>query len=174
MTRRGAGAGSGNPRGGNPGGGDRDEARLRDLFAALRREDRQAAPEFDQLLGEAQADGTRPGRERPTHPAHVPGWLWVEALAGAAALVALLFLVVPWHAQHHHAPGGADSGGGDPLAEALAQARAIEAWQAPTDSLLEVALLKIPDAVPTLEFTSVALPALATPSAYDTTKGRKR
>jgi hypothetical protein len=166
MTRRGGrsarrgGAGAGS---GNPGSGDRDDARLRDLFAALRREDRQAAPQFDRLLSEA-----RPGSERAAHAAHVPGWLWVEALAGAAALVALLFLVVPWSPHHH------DAHTADPLAEALAQARAIDAWRAPTDSLLEVAILKIPDTVPTLEFTSVALPALATPSASDATQRRKR
>jgi hypothetical protein len=44
--------------------------------------------------------------------------------------------------------------------EALALARVIDAWRAPTDKVLEIPSLRIPQSVPTLEFTSLALPAL--------------
>jgi len=129
--------------------GDRDDdPLLRDLFATLRREDQRAVPGFDRLLAEARGNARQAGR------AHRGGWwLWAGAGAVAAVVVAVVLARVPPPAPRPQS-----------LDEALAMARAMDTWEAPTDSILEIALLKMPDTVPTLEYTSVPLPAVTTPS----------
>lgn len=121
-----------------------DDRRLRELFAALRAEDRRALPAFDRVLATMRHDHGRPSRRFVGS-----GWFWMEVVAFAAAIVLVLVQFVPRRAPRP-----------DPLAEALAQARAIDAWEAPTDALLEIAILKIPDTVPTLEFESLPVPSL--------------
>jgi len=138
-------------RGGGP-TGDPDDRRLRDLFAALREQERRAIPAFDRVLDAALRGGRR---------LSAPGWFWMEAVAFAVALLALLVFFLPWRASR---PAPAD--------DALALARAIEGWQAPTDALLEIALLRIPDTIPTLQFTSVPLPAFTTSEADHDTEER--
>ena len=130
--------------------GDRDDDRvLRDLFAALRQEDRRALPGFDRLLAEARKNSRRSaGAQRGGR------WLWVAAGAFAAVVVAVVLTQVL--ASRTPRP--------ESLEATLALARAMDAWEAPTDAVLEIALLKIPDSVPTLEYTSVPLPAVTTPS----------
>jgi hypothetical protein len=128
------------PRPGDPD----DDPVLREMFAALRREDQRAVPGFDRLLDAALRGGRR---------LSAPAWFWMEAAAFTVALLALLVFFLPWRA---HRPASAE--------DALALARAIGAWEAPTDGLLEVSLLKMPDTVPTLEYTSVPLPADTTSS----------
>ena len=125
-------------RDGGPTGEPDDDRRLREMFAALREEDRRAIPAFDRML-----DTTPRGGRRLSASA----WFWMEAAAFTAALMALLVFILPRHGQR---PAPAD--------DTMALARAIGAWEAPTDSLLEIALLKMPDTVPTMEFTSVPLP----------------
>jgi len=123
-----------------------DDPLLRDLFAALREEDRRTLPGFDRLLAEA-----RVGERRSTHARRAAGarrggrWLWVGAGALSAVVVAVvLALVMP--------PRTPQS---ESLEAALAFARSIDEWEAPTDAVLEIALLKMPDTVPTLDYASI-------------------
>src|SRR6266581_6056560 len=100
---------------------DRNEDRLlRKLFAALREEDRRALPEFDLLVSQARLRAGKPWRTRLG-----TRWAW----AGMAAIVAFLviFFLQSWRAPRPMSHS-----------EALALARIIDAWRAPTDTVLEI------------------------------------
>lgn len=97
---------------------DRD---LRERFDALRAADAASAPAFDDVLRRARGATARPER--------APGigmraWAAVGALAAAIAITAALL-------------AGRGSSGPD-LDTAIAQAKEMSSWSAPTDTFLDV------------------------------------
>jgi len=120
-----------------------DDRDLRDRFVRLRRHDAGRTPAFRAVL------------ERSSRP-RVPLALAAAGLA-AVVLAALLLARWPRTAPAHDV--------------ALAQARALSSWTAPTDGLLELSVLEIPDSLPNLSLTSLAIPELTTPA---TTSGDSR
>jgi hypothetical protein len=132
--------------------GRSDDHLLRELFAALRQADQRVLPEFDRLVSHA-----RPRVGKPRWATLGAKWTWVGVTA-MAAFLAVFFLRSHRTPQHMPSP------------EALALARSIEAWRAPTDTVLEVPTLRIPQGVPTLEFTSLALPTWPAPGATRQTR----
>jgi len=104
---------------------------LRERFAALRDEDAAGAPPIARVLCGPAA---RPVR-----------WVPVAALVTAAAMTAAVLVL--------------RSRGAEPsIEEAIAQARSISSWTAPTDEWLTLSGLEIPNSVPSLSLSSVALP----------------
>jgi hypothetical protein len=124
-----------------------DDRELRDGFAALREEDAASAPAFSELL-----------RRTASVPARRVSFVPVAVL-GAAALVAAVALVA--------LPRGADLS----IDAAIAQAKSLSSWTAPTDSWLILSGLEIPDSVPSLTLSSVTLPETSAPAA---TQGETR
>lgn len=110
--------------------GDRD---LVERFAALRATDARGAPSFGAVR-----------RGRPS-PARTP-WLAAAALAGAAVVTAVVIVRAPLESTPS-------------LDDAIAEAKALSSWTAPTDTLLTVSDLSIPSSLPSLAPASVALPA---------------
>ena len=107
-----------------------DDRDLRSRFAALRDDDAAGAPSF--------------GSVRSRGPAiRLP--LALGAVGLTVAVVVGLYVA---------------SVGRRPLSDdaALAQARALSGWTAPTDDFLELSGLEIPNSVPNLSLTSLALP----------------
>ena len=111
-----------------------DDRDLRSRFADLRGEDAAGAPAFGAVRSR------RPEKRLP----------FALAAAGLAA-VAVIALYL--------ASGSRRSLSDD---AALAQARALTGWTAPTDDFLELSGLEIPNSVPNLSLTSLALPELTT------------
>jgi len=111
-----------------------DDRDLRGRFAALRDEDAAGAPPF------------RAARARPRER-RVP---FALAAVGLAAVVIVALLVA--------------TGPRRPLSDdaAIAQARALSTWTAPTDDFLRLSGLEIPNSVPNLSLTSLALPESTT------------
>jgi ferric-dicitrate binding protein FerR (iron transport regulator) len=97
---------------------DRD---LRGRFDALREADAALAPRFDDVLRRARRAAAAP----PAAPRRsVRLWAAVGALAAAVAITAVLI---------------AGRGPSEPdLATAIAQAKEMSSWSAPTDTFLEV------------------------------------
>jgi hypothetical protein len=123
-----------------PGSEDRD---LRDLFARCRQEDRRRAPSFATVLAAAER------LDRPSGLSARPRRLaWGAAGLGAAALALMGVLVI------------GDREASRDLDEAIALAEALSSWTAPTDTLLEVPGLVIPDTVPSMDMRSIVLPGL--------------
>ena len=118
-----------------------DDRELREHFQGLRDEDTAGAPPFPGALRGRKGDSpTRPSRFVP-----------VAVLATAAVVTAVLFVRFPR--------------GADPSVEAaVAQAKSLSSWTAPTDAWLTLSGLEIPNAVPSLSLSSVTLPE-ATPLA---------
>jgi hypothetical protein len=107
---------------------DRD---LRDRFQALRRSEAASAPAF----GSAMLPSHR--REKsPRKPGSFRARLAV-ATAGLATLVAITAILIA--KRESRIPS---------LEKAIAQAREMSAWSAPTDALLVTTDLKIPDSIP--------------------------
>jgi hypothetical protein len=125
-----------------------DDRELREAFAALREDDAASAPVFSELLR----------RRTALAPAHRVSFVPVAAL-GTAALVAAVALLA--------LPRGADRS----IDAAIAQAKSLSSWTAPTDSWLILSGLEIPDSVPSLTLSSVTLPESSAPAA---TQGETR
>ncbi len=128
--------------------GPRDDRDLRLLFEEARAKETAEAPPFELAWRAAArvAEGRRPRR----------AFQAMRGLAAAAGLAALLAAVAILRLPRS----------GEPTADAaIARARAIAAWTAPTDAFLEISDLAIPDSVPSLDTSSVALPGVtATPT----------
>ena len=125
-----------------------DDRELRERFAALRDEDAAGAPAFSDVL-----------RGRTTSPTTRRSRLIPIAVLAAAAVVTTVVLVKP--------PGGGDGS----TEAAIAQAKALSSWTAPTDALLTLSGLEIPNTVPSLSLSSVTLPEASTTA---TTPGETR
>jgi hypothetical protein len=112
-----------------------DDRELREHFRALRDEDAASARPFSGALrGLKWSSSTRPSRLIP-----------VAVLATAAVVTAVLLVRFPR--------------GADPSVEAaIAQAKSLSSWTAPTDDWLILSGLEIPNAVPSLSLSSVTLP----------------
>jgi hypothetical protein len=123
-----------------------DERAIREHFRALREADRRQVPVFEDLLRE-------PSTNRRPRFRYVRE---VSAAVAAAAIVIAVLLLRPTSTSDE-----------DSLEEALAKARAISAWTSPTDTLLDVQAVSIASGVPSLTFTSLALPELTEPAAAD-------
>jgi hypothetical protein len=121
----------------NP-GDDRD---LRRRFEALRDADAANAPALERVLR---------GRTVPA-PSPRAVWVSVAALFALAAVTAVLVMRAPL--------GTALS-----MDDAVAQAKSLSSWTAPTDDFLTLPGLEIPDSVPSLSLSSVALPEASTPA----------
>lgn len=117
--------------------GSFDDRSIRDGFRALREEDRRNVPDFHRLIA-------APRRPAPWAARFASG---AAALAAAAALLVAAFALRPTHVP---------SGGSHD--DAMALARSFDGWTAPTDDLLEIDEVEIPRGVPTLTFSSLALP----------------
>jgi hypothetical protein len=118
---------------------------LRERFEALRTSDAEAAPTFASM------------RHRRPAPRRIA---WVPAVVLTAASIATIALLA-------RAPGARSVS----MDEAMADAKEIASWTAPTDPLLIVSDLSIPDTVPSLTPASVALPR-ASASASDSGDSR--
>jgi len=116
-----------------------DDRDLRERFAELRDEDAGSAPSFS---------GVRRGRATSTSPRRLR-FAPVAALSIAAILTAGALVVVP---------RGPDRS----IEAAIAQARSISSWTAPTDAWLTLSGFEIPDSVPSLTPSSVTLPEAST------------
>ena len=125
-----------------------DDRELRGRFAALRDEDAASAPTFSEVL-----------RGRTTSSPARRSRLIAVAVVAAAAVVTALLLVNP----PRRGDGSTEA--------AIAQATALSSWAAPTDVLLTLSGLEIPNAVPSLSLSSVTLPEA---SATATTEGDTR
>jgi hypothetical protein len=118
-------------------GGDRLDAELRERFAALRRQETEAAPGFGEIVYRARAK-----RRRDRHAGAIGGWAGrggsvparrlrlaaLGALAMVLALAALLAITRPWAGTR-----------GLPPAASRARPRPVPlltAWRSPTDFLL--------------------------------------
>lgn len=125
-----------------------DERDLRDQFAALRDEEAASAPQFSGVLrGRPVQSAARPSRRIPV------------AMLATAAVVAAVVLVTT---SRRTEPS---------MEEAIAQARSISSWTAPTDAWLTLSGLEIPNSVPSLSLSSVTLPAAST-ATTDTGESR--
>jgi len=120
-----------------------DDRGLRRMFEQLRDEDRRATPEFEKA-------------SRRTAPATPRAGLRL-AWAGGAAAVAALALILALR------PVGTVRDVS--TVEALAMARELSSWTAPSDGIYDVSGLTVLSGVPSLELTSLALPELATPAS---------
>ena len=117
----------------------KDERELREQFVALRDEDAASAPSFSGVLrGRTTASSARRSRL-------IPG----AVLATAAIVTAVVLAVLP---------RGADRS----LDAAIAQAKSLSSWNAPTDDWLTLSGLEIPNSVPSLSLSSVTLPEAPT------------
>ena len=117
----------------------KDDRDFRERFAALRDEDAASAPPFSGVLY---------GR-RMSSPARRSRLIPVAVLAAAAVVTAVVLVEPPRR--------------GDGSIEAvIAQAKALSSWTAPTDALLTLSGLEIPNAVPSLSLSSVTLPETST------------
>jgi hypothetical protein len=125
-----------------------DDRELRERFAALRDEDAAGAPAFSEVL-----------RGRTTSPATRRSRLIPVAVLAAAAVVTAVVLVKP--------PGRGDGS----IDAAIAQAKSLSSWSAPTDAWLTLSGLEIPNTVPSLSLSSVTLPEASAPA---TTPGETR
>ena len=124
-----------------------DDRELREHFAALRDEDALSAPSLERVLrGRTVLPSARPAR-----------WIPVAVLATAAVVTAVVLV---------KSPRGADPS----IEAAIAQAKSLSSWTAPTDVWLTLSGLEIPDSVPSLSLSSVALPEAST--AADTGETR--
>ncbi len=125
-----------------------DDRDLRERFAALRDEDAAGAPPLTRVLrGRAARSDARPFR-----------WIPVAVLGTAAVLTTVVLVNTPRRAELS-------------IDEAIAEAQSIESWTAPTDEWLTLSGLEIPNSVPSLTFSSVALPEVSTAA---TTQGEIR
>jgi hypothetical protein len=125
-----------------------NDRELRERFAALREDDAAGAPVFSELLRHRKASAAaRRSRFVPV------------AVLGAAAVVAAVVLVA--------LPRRADRS----IDAAIAQAKSLSSWTAPTDSWMTLSGLEIPDSVPSLTLSSVTLPESSAPAA---TQGETR
>jgi len=119
-----------------------DDRDLRERFAELRDADAASAPAFSGLLrGRTPDSRTRRFRVVP-----------VAVLAAAAIVTAVV--LVPLR-----------RGGDRSIESAIAQAKSLSSWTAPTDAWLTLSGLEIPSSVPSLSLSSVALPETSTPAA---------
>jgi hypothetical protein len=118
-----------------------DERELREHFAALRDEDAASAPAFPGVLR----------RKAPSSPARRVRFVSIVVLGAAAAATAFLLVVLP---------RGPDRS----IEAAIAQAKSLSSWTAPTDRWLTLSGLEIPDSVPSLSLSSVTLPETSAPS----------
>lgn len=116
-----------------------DDRELRERYQALRDEDAASAPSFSGALRGRNGDFTaRPSRFIP-----------VAVLATAAVVTAVVLVRFPL--------------GADPSVEtAIAQAKSLSSWTAPTDDWMTLSCLEIPNAVPSLSLSSVTLPEVST------------
>ncbi len=125
-----------------------DDRDLRERFAALRDEDAAGSPPLARVLrGRAARPDARPFR-----------WIPVAVLGTAAVLTTVVLVNTPRRAELS-------------IDEAIAEAQSIESWTAPTDEWLTLSGLEIPNSVPSLTFSSVALPEVSTAA---TTQGEIR
>lgn len=125
-----------------------DDRDLRERFAVLRHEDAAGAPPLTRVLrGRAARPDARPFR-----------WIPVAVLGTAAVLTTVVLVNTPRRAELS-------------IDEAIAEAQSIESWTAPTDEWLTLSGLEIPNSVPSLTFSSVALPEVSTAA---TTQGEIR
>ncbi len=125
-----------------------DDSDLRERFAVLRHEDAAGAPPLARVLrGRAARPDARPFR-----------WIPVAVLGTAAVLTTVVLVNTPRRAELS-------------IDEAIAEAQSIESWTAPTDEWLTLSGLEIPNSVPSLTFSSVALPEVSTAA---TTQGEIR
>lgn len=112
-----------------------DDRDLRELFEALRDADAARTPAMERVL-----------RDRAVRtPSRLGLWAPVAALAALAAITAIVLMRAPL--------GAAPS-----MDAVVAQARSLSSWTAPTDDFLTLPGLEIPNSVPSLSLSSVALP----------------
>lgn len=107
---------------------DRD---LRDRFQALRRSETASAPPFGSTMR-----SSRRGKMSPGRPVSFRARLAMLA-AGMAALAGIASIMITTR-----------EAGKLSLERAIAQAREMGAWSAPTDALLVTTDLRIPDSIP--------------------------
>ena len=104
---------------------------LRDRFQALRRSEAASAPSLDSAM--------RPSHRREKFH-RKPRSFRLRLAAATAGLVSMVALTSIWIATRESRKPS--------LEEAIAQAREMSAWSAPTDALLVTTDLKIPDSNP--------------------------
>jgi hypothetical protein len=126
----------------------KDDRDVRERFAALRDEDAASAPPFSGVL-RGRTMGSPLPRSRL-----IP----VTVLATAAIVTAVVLVAIP---------RGADLS----IDAAIVQAKSLSSWTAPTDAWLTLSGLEIPNSVPSLSLSSVALPEASTAA---TTTGESR
>ena len=125
----------------------KNDRELLERFAALRDEDAASAPSFS---GSLHGRTTRP-------PARRSRFIPVAMLATATAVTAVVLAVLP---------RGTDRS----IDDAIAQAKSLSSWTAPTDAWLTLSGLEIPNSVPSLSMSSVALPETSTATAPGETR----
>ncbi len=122
-----------------------DDRDLRELFQLMRDDDAAATPPFQRFLHVSR-------HPRPTR------WAPAAGLAAAAMIAAIVFVAT-------RRDGTISSD------EAIAQAKSLSSWTAPTDAWLKLPGLEIPSSVPSLSLSSVPLPES---SADETVSGGTR
>lgn len=125
----------------------KDDREFREQFAALRGGDAASAPSFSGVLrGRTSSSPARRSRLVP-----------VAVLVAATVVAAVVFVVLPR--------------GADPSIDAaIAQAKSLSSWTAPTDAWLTLSGLEIPSSVPSLSLSSVTLPESSTAAAQGETR----